>query len=303
MVADLLTSVLGLSEAKTPFEHKLLQGDGEDLFEDYVGSIDLAQNLGTELLARPEANPSTIRSMLAPLRIGKSQMRALKDNLLSADQRIRKVMSDNINLARVLVAVDQLQKAQLEHNQDAIEEARAELMQARQQANLDLTKLHPDFKASLRYRLQFVRKWKEVVGLQVNLCDMIIACLTESLRGKSGLNGTLDRQIQKLLERGGKMTGPDGRTITLRDLLPESAEDFRQMIGVESEEMEELVQQRNELKNTADEMEATERALEDEIQERGVMRMRLPFHDERLEERISGHRMVFRERQDDREKR
>ncbi|HOE13082.1 MAG TPA: hypothetical protein PLQ35_16655 [bacterium] len=303
MVADLLTSVLGLSEAKTPFEHKLLQGDGEDLFEDYVGSIDLAQNLGTELLARPEANPSTIRSMLAPLRIGKSQMRALKDNLLSADQRIRKVMSDNINLARVLVAVDQLQKAQLEHNQDAIEEARAELMQARQQANLDLTKLHPDLKASLRYRLQFVRKWKEVVGLQVNLCDMIIACLTESLRGKSGLNGTLDRQIQKLLERGGKMTGPDGRTITLRDLLPESAEDFRQMIGVESEEMEELVQQRNELKNTADEMEATERALEDEIQERGVMRMRLPFHDERLEERISGHRMVFRERQDDREKR
>jgi len=303
MVADLLTSVLGLSEAKTPFEHKLLQGDGEDLFEDYVGSIELAQNLGTELVARPEANPSTIRSMLAPLRIAKSQMRALKDNLLSADQRIRKVMSDNINLARVLVAVDQLQKAQLEHNQEAIEEARAELTQARQQANLDLTKLHPDFKASLRYRLQFVRKWKEVVGLQVNLCDMIIACLTESLREKSGLSGTLDRQIQKLLERGGKMTGPDGRTITLRDLLPESAEEMRQMIGIESEEMEELVQQRNELKNTADEMEATERALEDEIQERGVMRMRLPFRDERLEERKSGHRMVFRERRDDREKR
>ncbi|HPA46886.1 MAG TPA: hypothetical protein PLZ55_16680 [bacterium] len=303
MVADLLTSVLGLSEAKTPFEHKLLQGDGDVLFEDYLGSIDVAQNLGTELVSRPEANPSTIRSMLSPLRVGKSQMRTLKDNLLSADLRIRKVMGDNINLARILVAIDQLQKAQVEQDEDAIEEAREELGQAKQQAHLDLTKLHADFKASLRYRLQFVRKWKEVVGLQVNLCDMIIACLTEALREKSGLTGNLDRKIQKLIERGGKMTGPDGRTITLRDLLPESPEEIRQMIGVESEEMEELVQQRNELKNTSDEMEAAERSLEDEIQERGVMRMRLPLREERPEEKKAGHRMVFRERQDDREKR
>ncbi|MFH1742157.1 MAG: hypothetical protein ABIH23_24400 [bacterium] len=298
-MVDLLTTILGLPEAESPLEHKILAGEGEILLKDYEGSIKVAHDLASDLNHRPESNPSRVRSMLTPIRSGKDQIRSLKDSLAATDSRIRKFMSENINLARVLVAITQLQKAQSEEDPEAIEEARAELTDVRRQAHLDLTRLYPDVKASLRYRLQFARKWKEVLGLQLELCDLLIACLTQALREKAGLVGDVDRQIRKLIERGGSIIGPDGRPITLRDLLPESAEEIRELIGVESEEMNQLFRQRDEMKGTIHDMGVAEVTLEDEINRQGISRLQSPALGAPSEEKKkSSQRMVFRERGD-----
>ena len=300
-MVDLLTTVLGLPGAESPFEQKILAGEGEILLKDYESSIKVAQDLASDLNQRPEANPSRVRSMLTPLRSGKEQVRTLKDSVIAADSRIRKFMSENINLARVLVAITQLQKAQSEDDPAAFEEARVELAAVRKQAQLDLTRLHPDVKASLRYRLQFVRKWKEIIGLQLDLCDLLIACLTQALREKAGLVGDIDRQVRRLIERGGSVIGLDGRPITLRDLLPESAEEIRDLIGVESDEMNQLVEQRDEMKETIHDMGVAEITLEEEINQRGAARMQPNVLGATSEEKKkSSQRMVFRERSDER---
>jgi len=302
-MVDLLTTILSLPEATSPFEQKILQGEGDTLFDEYQSSIDVAQDLASDLTQRSEANPSMVRSMLAPLRSGAPQLRTIKDSLVSVDNRIHKTMSENINLARLLVAIDEVQRARSDTDPDALERAETELAEAKREAQSDLAKLHPDVKASMRYRLQFLRKWKEVAGVQLDLCDVLIACLTEALRKKAGMVGEIDRQIQKLLQRGGSIIGPDGRRVTLRDLLPESAEEIREMIGIESEEMEGLIQQRQEMQGTISQMEEAESVLEEQINQRGILRMKSsPLTSAQQEEILRKHsrRMVYREKLDER---
>ena len=304
-MVDLLTTILSLPEATSPFEQKILQGEADTLFDEYKSSIDVAQDLASDLTQRPEANPSMVRSMVGPVRSSTSQLQTIKNSLSSVDNRVHKMMSENINLARVLVAIGELQRAQSEADPDAIEQAETELAEAKQEAKSDLAKLHPDVKASMRYRLQFLRKWKDVAEVQLDLCDVLIACLTEALRKKAGMVGEVDRQIQKLLQRGGSIVGPDGRRMTLRDLLPESAEELREMIGVESEEMEQLIQQREEMQGTVRQMEEAETVLEEEINQRGLLRMKSsPLTEEQQDEILRKHsrRMVYRERMDDRDR-
>ncbi len=304
-MVDLLTTILSLPEAMSPFEQKILQGEADTLFDEYKSSIDVAQDLASDLTQRPEANPSMVRSMVGPVRSSTSQLQTIKNSLSSVDNRIHKMMSDNINLARLLVAIGELQRAQSETDPHAIERAETELAAAKQDAKSDLAKLHPDVKASMRYRLQFLRKWKDVAEVQLDLCDVLIACLTEALRKKAGMVGEVDRQIQKLLQRGGSIVGPDGRRMTLRELLPESAEEIREMIGVESEEMEQLIQQREEMQGTVRQMEEAETVLEEEINQRGLLRMKSsPLTEGQQDEILRKHsrRMVYRERMDERDR-
>ena len=299
-VVDLLSIIIGLPEARGPFEQKILQADSNALLSEYHGAVQAARNLGVDLGKRRESDPLTVRRIIDPVRAGTGQIQSLKNSLASVDSRIRKVLSTKANLVQFLDAVNSLEKAQNENDPVATEKARTEVMLARERTQPDLAKLYPDVKASLRYRLQFLRTWKGAATVQLNLCDLLIACLTQAVREKAGLLNDDDRQIRELIERGGTITTHSGFSITLSDLIPDTAEEIRESIGGESEEAEQLIQQRNKLRGIISEMEEAERNLDREISEQRVMLKEmsdtLRTVEECKPEEKASRRMVIQER-------